>query len=78
MSNRDLTDKPNRNQNRIKSESGKESKGDINISVVDLVCFVMVTGEVSGIRLHRFLINAFACSYCTWHNFSISRFVRTR
>ena len=29
--NRDLTDKPNRNQNRIESQSGKESKGDINI-----------------------------------------------
>ena len=29
---RDLTDKPNRNRNRI--ESGNESKGNINISVV--------------------------------------------
>ena len=29
---RDLTDKPNRK--RLESESGKESKGDINISVV--------------------------------------------
>ena len=36
MSIRDLTDKPNRNRNRIESESGKESKGDIN-SVVHVV-----------------------------------------
>ena len=37
--NRYLTDKPNRN--RIESESGKESKGDINISVVGTgnVCY---------------------------------------
>ena len=27
-----LTDKPNRNQNRIESVSGEESKGDIHIS----------------------------------------------
>ena len=27
-------DKPNRNRNQIESESGEESKGDINISVV--------------------------------------------
>ena len=33
--NRDLTDKPNRSRNRIDSESEKESKGDITISVVD-------------------------------------------
>ena len=33
-SNRGLTDKPNQNRNRIESESGKESKGDINTSVV--------------------------------------------
>ena len=31
--NRDLTNKPNRNRNRIDSESGNESKKDINISV---------------------------------------------
>ena len=31
--NRDLIDKPNRNQNPIESESGDESKGDINISL---------------------------------------------
>ena len=29
---KDLTDKPNQNQNRIESESGEECKGDINIS----------------------------------------------
>ena len=29
--NRDFTDKPNRNENRIESESAEESKGDINI-----------------------------------------------
>ena len=29
---RDLTDKPNQNQDQIESESGEESKGDINIS----------------------------------------------
>ena len=33
-SNRDLTDKSNGNRNRIENESGKESKGDINIFVV--------------------------------------------
>ena len=34
-------DKPNRSQNRIESESGKESKGDIIISVVVIgkVCY---------------------------------------
>ena len=32
LTDRDLTDKPNRN--RIESESGKESKEDINISAV--------------------------------------------
>ena len=31
VDNRDLTYKPNRNQNRIESESGEESKGDIKI-----------------------------------------------
>ena len=31
--NRDLTDKPNRNRNRIESESVRESKRDINIYV---------------------------------------------
>ena len=31
--NRDFTDKPNRNHNRIECDSDKESKGDINISV---------------------------------------------
>ena len=30
--NRDLTDKPNRSLNGIESESGEESKGDINSS----------------------------------------------
>ena len=46
---RDLTDKPNRNRNRIESESGKEFNGDINISVVVIRNFVM---EVIGLRFH--------------------------
>ena len=36
----DLTDKPNRNG--IESESGKESKGDINISVRAITKYVPV------------------------------------
>ena len=38
----------------------------------------MVTGEVSRIRLHRFLIIAFSSIYCTWHNFNFFWFIRTR
>ena len=48
------------------SESGKESKGDIDISVKVVGNFVMLTGEVSGFLLHQFLIIA---TYFTWHNF---------
>ena len=34
--------------------------------------------EVSGIRLHRFLIIAFSSTYCTWHNFSFLCFIRSK
>ena len=43
-----------------------------------LEMFVMMTGEVSGIRLHRFLNIAFSSTYCTWHNFSFLWFIQTR
>ena len=43
-----------------------------------LEMFVMVTGEVSGIRLPRFLIIAFSSTNCIWHNISFLWFIQTR
>ena len=59
----DPTDKPNRN--RIESESGKVSKGETSIFLwYSLEIFVMMTWEVSGIRLRRFLIIVLSSTYC--------------
>ena len=53
---------------QIESESDKESKGDINISVVVIGKNVMVTAKVSGIRLHRFLIIFYSPVYSGLNN----------
>ena len=52
----------------IQSESSKQSKGDINISVLVIGNVCYGDGKVSGIRLHMFLIIAFSSTYCIWHN----------
>ena len=61
------------NQNRVKNP--RETSMFLWKS---LEMFVMVTGEVSGIRLPRFLIIAFSSTYCMWHNFSFLWFIQTR
>ena len=69
---RDLTDKPNRNRNRIESKSDKQSKGDINMSVVVIgnICYgdweVIEFDCISlpfRLRIVPGTILAFYCSY---------------
>ena len=50
---RDLTDKPNRNPNRIESESGEESKGDINISFLTINIIHLVRMNYKKLKLYH-------------------------